>query len=65
MQVKRSWAWPQWPQSGPPHRRLGCHFLGLSLSGGEVHHQDPLRLERELVPQRRVQLDIGSGLLAS
>jgi hypothetical protein len=22
----------------------GRHLLGLSLSGGEVHHQDPLRL---------------------
>jgi hypothetical protein len=28
----------------------GSHFLGSSLGGGEVHHQDPLYLERGLVP---------------
>jgi hypothetical protein len=30
--------------------------LGLSLGGGEVHHQDPLCLERGLVPRRLVRL---------
>jgi hypothetical protein len=28
----------------------GGHFLGPSLGGDEVHHQEPLRLERALVP---------------
>jgi hypothetical protein len=43
----------------------GSHLLGLSLSGGKVHHPDPLLLEHWLMPRRRVQLDHGSGLLAS
>jgi hypothetical protein len=43
----------------------GSHFLGPSLSGGKVHHQDPLCLERGLMLWRHVQLDRGSGLLAS
>jgi hypothetical protein len=32
--------------------------------GGEVHHQNPLRVECGLVPYQRVWLDRGSGLLA-
>jgi hypothetical protein len=42
----------------------GSHFPGLSLSGGEVHHQDPLRHKRELVSWQHMRLDRGSGLLA-
>jgi hypothetical protein len=42
----------------------GIHLLGLSLCIGEVHHQDPLRLECALILWQCVQLDHGSGLLA-
>jgi hypothetical protein len=51
-------AWP------PLAAGRGSHLLSLSLSGGEVHHQDPLRLESGLMSCRRVQLNCGSGLLA-
>jgi hypothetical protein len=40
-------------------------FLSLSLSGGDVHHQDPLRLECRLVPWWCMRLDHGSVLLTS
>jgi hypothetical protein len=43
----------------------GSHLLGLSLSGSKVHHQDPLHLECVLLPQRHVQLNRDSGMLAS
>jgi hypothetical protein len=39
-------------------------LLGLSLGGGEVHHQDPLRPERRLVLRWRIWLNSDSGLLA-
>jgi hypothetical protein len=39
-------------------------LLGIGMSGGEVHHQDPLCLERKLMPRRCFWLDRGSGLLA-
>jgi hypothetical protein len=41
----------------------GSHPLGLSLSGGEVHHQEPLCLVCGLVPRQHVRLNHGSGLL--
>jgi hypothetical protein len=41
----------------------GNLFLSRSLSGGEVHHQDPLRLKRGLMPRRHMRLDRGSRLL--
>jgi hypothetical protein len=43
----------------------GSHLLVLSLSGGKVHHQDPLHLKCGLAPRRCMQLECGSGLLAS
>jgi hypothetical protein len=42
----------------------GGHLLGLSLCGGEVHHQDPLRLKHGLVPWWCMWLNHGSGLHA-
>jgi hypothetical protein len=62
--VKRSGAWPHRPPSGPFVAGRGSHFLGLSLSGGKVHRQDPLRLEHGLVLWRHMLLDRGSALLA-
>jgi hypothetical protein len=44
----------------PSFLRWFCH----SLSGGEVHHQDPLCLVCGLMPWWRVWLNRGSGLLA-
>jgi hypothetical protein len=43
---------------------MGSHLLGLTLSGGEVHHHDPLHLECWLASRRRVWLNCGSSLLA-
>jgi hypothetical protein len=40
------------------------HLLSLSLSGNEVHHQDPLHLGCGLAPWWRVQLNRSSNLLA-
>jgi hypothetical protein len=62
--VKRSGAWPRRPHLGPLTDSRGSHIIGLSLSGGEVHHQDPLCLEYGLVPQRCVRLNHGKDLLA-
>jgi hypothetical protein len=61
--VKCLGAWPRRPQSVPFMAGRESHFVGPSLGGGEVHHQDPLSLERRLVPHRHVQLDRGSDLL--
>jgi hypothetical protein len=41
----------------------GSRSLGLSLGGDEVHHQDPLYLDLELMPRRLVQLGRGGRLL--
>jgi hypothetical protein len=61
--MKHSGAWPHPLQ---PHvAGRGSHLLGLSLSGGEVHHQDPLCLKHGLTPWWHVQLNHGSGLLVS
>jgi hypothetical protein len=49
-----------WP---PVMANRAGYFLGLSLDGGEVHHQDPLRLGRGLLLWRHVWLDRSSGLL--
>jgi hypothetical protein len=52
-------------RSGPPLvASRGTHLLGLSLSGGELHHQDPLHLECRLALWRCVWLNHGSGWLA-
>jgi hypothetical protein len=52
--------------SSPPPLAAGrgSHLLGLSLSGGEFHHQDPLRLVCGLAPRWWVRLNRGSGLHA-
>jgi hypothetical protein len=42
----------------------GRHLLSMSLSGGKVHHQDPLCLVRGLVLQWHMRLNRGSGMLA-
>jgi hypothetical protein len=42
----------------------GSHLLDLCLSGGKVHHQDPLCLVCGLTPRRRLRLNHGNGLLA-
>jgi hypothetical protein len=39
-------------------------LLDLGLSGGEVHHQNPLYLECRLAPRRCVWLNCDSGVLA-
>jgi hypothetical protein len=43
--------------------RRGSHLLALSLSGGEVHHQDPLHLRCGLVSWRHTQLNHDSRFL--
>jgi hypothetical protein len=40
----------------------GSHSLGPSLSGGVVHHQDPLHPERGLVPRWLTQRGHGHPL---
>jgi hypothetical protein len=62
--VKHSGAWPRWPQLGPLAADRGSHLLGLSLSGGEVHHQDHLYLECRLTPRWHMRRNHGSDLLA-
>jgi hypothetical protein len=51
-------AWP------PLAAGRGSHFVGLSLSGGEEHHQDPLFLESGLMLRPCEQLGHSNGLLA-
>jgi hypothetical protein len=46
-----------------PHGSYDSHFLGPRLSGGEVHHQNPLRLECGLMSWQHVRLDRGGSLL--
>jgi hypothetical protein len=41
----------------------GSHLLSPSLSGGEVHYQDPLYLVCGLTPRWCLRLNRGSGLL--
>jgi hypothetical protein len=52
--------------SGPIQAPLAASrwslLLGLSLSAGEAHHQDPLRLERGLVLWWHAWLGRGSDL---
>jgi hypothetical protein len=43
----------------------GSHYLDPSLSGGEVHHQDPLHLEHGLMPRWCMRMDRGSCLPTS
>jgi hypothetical protein len=62
--VKCSEAWPQQPRSSPLKTGGGGHFLGPSLGGGKVHHQDPLCLKRGLMSWRRVRLSRSSWLPA-
>jgi hypothetical protein len=62
--VKRSGAWPQRPHSAPPPAAArGSPLLGLSLSEGKVHNQDPLCLVYGLAPRCHVRLNHGSNLL--
>jgi hypothetical protein len=42
----------------------GSHLLSPRLSGGDVHHQDPLCLKHGLMLWPRMWLNRGSGLLA-
>jgi hypothetical protein len=62
--VKQTRAWPRWPQHAPLVAGRGRQLLGLCLSGGKVHHQDPLYLKCGLMPRRHVRLNRGSDLLA-
>jgi hypothetical protein len=55
--------WLRWPKPGPLAAGRGSHLLGLSLSGGEVPHQDPLRLKCGLTLGQCVRLNRGSGSL--
>jgi hypothetical protein len=49
---------------GLPSASWRGQLLGPGLSGGEVHHQDPLPLEGRLVPRRCIWLNRSSSLLA-
>jgi hypothetical protein len=61
--VRHPGAWSWWPHPGPLTAGRRSHLFGPSLSGGEVHHQDPLCLKRGLVLWRHMWLNHGSGLL--
>jgi hypothetical protein len=56
-------AWPRLSWFGPLAVGGGSFSLGLSSGGGEVRHQDPLCLERGLVPWWLVWLSRGGRLL--
>jgi hypothetical protein len=63
--VKRSRVWSWRTHPSPLAAGSGSRLLGLSLSGGEVHHQDPLHLVCGLVPRWRLQLNCSSVSVGS
>jgi hypothetical protein len=49
---------------GVPSTGWRGQFLGLGLSRGVVHHQDPFYFDHRLVPRWHVLLNRGGSLLA-